>query len=95
MSKTTKKLSTKFRCLIRCESGQDLVEYGLAVTLIALLCISGMQGAAGSVDQIYGQIAQAIDQTQQAPDQQQSPTPTPHHHHNHDGGGGGWGWWHH
>jgi Flp pilus assembly pilin Flp len=88
MSKTLEKLYAMFRRLARRECGQDLIEYGLGVSLIALACISGMQGAAGSVSQAYGQVAQAL-----VPDQQ-APPPSHHHHGGGDGGGGG-GWWHH
>ena len=93
MSETIKKLYQKIQRIIRHDGGQDLVEYGLAVAMIALVCISGVQSAAGSVNNIYGQVAQALDDTQQTGQQQPAPSPTPHHHHG--GGGGGWGWWHH
>ena len=95
MSKTLEKLYAKFQRLMRGEGGQDLIEYGLAVTLIALTCITGMQGAASSVNQAYGQVAQALDPTQQqAGNPTPSPTPAPAPHHHHHDGGGGW-WWHH
>jgi Flp pilus assembly pilin Flp len=101
MSKILRKLNEKLECLGRGESGQDMVEYGLLVLLIALVCVSGAQGVANSVNQAYGKVSQALDaQQSQTPQQQQAPPPPPapnhdHHHHGGDGGGGGhhWGWW--
>jgi Flp pilus assembly pilin Flp len=60
MSKTLKTICEKLRHLAVNESGQDLAEYGLLVTLLALACISGMQGPANSVNQIFGQISTAL-----------------------------------
>lgn len=60
MSTTLKAICEKLRQLAVCESGQDLAEYGLMVTLLALACISGMQGPANSVNQIFGQISTAL-----------------------------------
>jgi Flp pilus assembly pilin Flp len=96
MKKTLEKLCAKFQRLMRCEGGQDLVEYGMLVTLIALVCISGMQGTANSINTMFGEVSQALaPQAQQAgqPTPSPAPDPAPHHHH-HGGGGGGWGWWH-
>jgi Flp pilus assembly pilin Flp len=99
MSKILRRLCEKFRILRVCESGQDTVEYGLLVTLLALVCVSSAQGVAGSVNQLFGQVSQAFDtQTQGQQQQQQSPPQNQHHdHHGHGGGNGGgnhWGWWH-
>jgi Flp pilus assembly pilin Flp len=60
MSKMLKTICKKLRHLAVCESGQDLAEYGLLVTVLALACISGMQGPANSVNQIFGQISTAL-----------------------------------
>lgn len=78
MSKTLRTICEKFRHLAVSESGQDLVEYGLMVTLLALACISGMQGPANSVNQIFGQVSTAL-------------APSQNHGENGwgDGGGGG------
>jgi len=96
MSKILQKLYEKLRSLAICESAQDTVEYAMLVTLIALVCISGAQSAANSVNQLYGQVSQAFDTQQQG--QQQQP-PQQNHHHDHGGGHGGgqggghfWGW---
>jgi len=95
MSKLLQNLYAKLQRLLNGDSGQDLVEYGMLVTLIALVCISGVQTTANSVNDLYGEVSQALvaQSPQQAGQQQQAPTPTPQHHHHHDGGGG-WGWWH-
>lgn len=39
------------------EEGQDLVEYGLLVVLIALVCVAGMNGLATAVNAAYGKAA--------------------------------------
>jgi Flp pilus assembly pilin Flp len=88
MIKALERLCGKFRRLLREEGGQDLVEYGMLVTLIALLCISGMQGAADSVNGMFGEVSQAL----VSPNQQQQPEAPSHQHHGHDHGGHGW--WH-
>jgi Flp pilus assembly pilin Flp len=93
MSKTLEKLYAKIRRLIGGECGQDLVEYGMLVTLIALMCISGMQSTANSVNDMFGEVSQALVTGNQQPAQQQQQSPPQHQHHHH-GGGGGWGWWH-
>jgi Flp pilus assembly pilin Flp len=41
------------RGLIRRDDAQDLVEYGLVVTLIALICIAGMNTFATAVNSIF------------------------------------------
>lgn len=84
MRKTLLKLHLKLRRLMRCESGQDMVEYGLLVTLIALLSISGASGVANSVNQIFGQVSRALINTQQPPPP--PPPPPPRHHDHHHGG---------
>jgi Flp pilus assembly pilin Flp len=96
MSRILNKVYVKFHRLLHCESGQDLVEYGLVVTMLALACISAAQGTANSVNNLFGQVSQALDSQQQqgqGPPPTPPPPPPPHRHHG--GGGGGWGWWHH
>jgi pilus assembly protein Flp/PilA len=43
------KLYVKFQDLVRCESGQDLVEYALLVALIALGATASMKTLATSI----------------------------------------------
>jgi Flp pilus assembly pilin Flp len=44
------------RSLIRRDDGQDLIEYGLAVSLIALICVAGMNTLATSVSGLFQHI---------------------------------------
>ena len=46
MKNTVQKLQAKFHSLLNGEEGQDLVEYALLVSLIALVCISGIGNVA-------------------------------------------------
>lgn len=48
------------RGLIRRDDGQDLVEYGLAVTLIALICIAGMNTFATAVTGLFKHIDNSL-----------------------------------
>ena len=48
--KTTKRL---LGSLIQEESGQDLIEYALIATLIALVAITGLNGLGGSIKSYY------------------------------------------
>jgi len=78
MSDVFLKLYIKFRSLTSSEDGQDLMEYGFLVMLIALLAISGMNEVARSLNHLLHHISQALD-----------PGSGDHHY-----GGGGGGWWH-
>lgn len=42
------------------EEGQDLVEYGLLVVLIALVCVAGMNGLATAINTAYGSASTAL-----------------------------------
>jgi pilus assembly protein Flp/PilA len=48
--KTTKRL---LRSLLDEESGQDLIEYALIATLIALVAITGLNGLGSSIKSYY------------------------------------------
>ena len=48
------------RGLIGCEEAQDLVEYGLVVSLIALICIAGMNTFAAAVTGIFKHINKSL-----------------------------------
>ena len=50
----------KFQNLIHDEQGQDLVEYGLLCTLIALAVISGVSHLASAVEKIFTNISTSI-----------------------------------
>jgi len=39
----------RLRSLLRSESGQDLLEYGMLVSLIAILCYVAVENAGGAV----------------------------------------------
>jgi Flp pilus assembly pilin Flp len=49
-------MKVKFWELIREEQGQDLIEYGLIVTLIALAAIGGIQHFASAVATLFSNI---------------------------------------
>jgi len=50
------RMKVKFWELIREEQGQDLIEYGLIVTLIALAAIGGIQHFASAVATLFSNI---------------------------------------
>ena len=54
------KLYKKFRVLIVSEEGQDLIEYGLLVMLIALAAISGEGKVATAVISIFSRIGISV-----------------------------------
>jgi Flp pilus assembly pilin Flp len=53
-------LRLKLQELIRDENGQDLVEYGLIVTAIALAAIGGIQHFASAVATMFNNIGNSI-----------------------------------
>ena len=50
----------KFQSLAREEEGQDLVEYGLLVTVIALGAISGVNHVATAVSHIFTNVSTSL-----------------------------------
>jgi pilus assembly protein Flp/PilA len=54
------KLYIKAQNLAKNEEGQDLVEYALLVSLIALSCITGMKGVATFLINTYSNISTSI-----------------------------------
>ena len=54
------KLYIKLRNLAQDEQGQDLVEYALVVSLIALGCITGMKNLATFLTNTYSNISSSI-----------------------------------
>jgi len=54
------KLLVKLQGLAIGDEGQDLVEYGLLVSLIALSCISGIGSIAKSVNTVFSNISGSL-----------------------------------
>jgi Flp pilus assembly pilin Flp len=54
------KLMTRIRSLARSEEGQDLVEYAMLVSLIALLSVVAVTAAGGQVQNIFNAVVAAI-----------------------------------
>jgi pilus assembly protein Flp/PilA len=54
------KLVTRFRTLLRQDSGQDLIEYAMLVALIALFCVGAVTAAGGKVSAVFNAIVAAI-----------------------------------
>ncbi|MGO9275887.1 MAG: Flp family type IVb pilin [Terriglobia bacterium] len=42
------------------EEGQDLVEYGLLIVLVGLVCIGAMQTLAGAISNAFGSAATSL-----------------------------------
>jgi pilus assembly protein Flp/PilA len=51
---------TKFGDLVQGEAGQDLVEYALLVSLIALAAISGVKHIATAVNIVFGNVSSSL-----------------------------------
>ena len=54
------KLYVKFQGLRTSEEGQDLVEYALLVSLIALVCISGISSIATAVNTAFNAVSSSL-----------------------------------
>jgi pilus assembly protein Flp/PilA len=54
------KLYVWFQDLRASEEGQDLVEYALLLTMISLALISGMNGIAASIRNIFSNISNSL-----------------------------------
>jgi pilus assembly protein Flp/PilA len=54
------KLYIRFRDLTTDEQGQDLVEYGLMLTLICLALISGISGIATAANRVFSNISASL-----------------------------------
>ena len=54
------KLMTRIRSLVRNEEGQDLIEYAMLVSLIALICVIAVTAAGAQVEAIFTAVAGAI-----------------------------------
>lgn len=51
---------SRFRQIVREESGQDLIEYAMLVALIALGCVIAVTAAGGRVQEIFNNIVSQI-----------------------------------
>jgi pilus assembly protein Flp/PilA len=60
MSGRILKLYVIFQNLRFSEDGQDLVEYALLLTLITLALISGMNGIASSIKNVFSNISNSL-----------------------------------
>ena len=54
------KLVALLRSLARDEKGQDLIEYALIATMIAIFSIAGLVNASGEVNAIWEEISTGI-----------------------------------
>jgi Flp pilus assembly pilin Flp len=53
-------LMVHFRSLVRDERGQDLIEYALLASMIAIFSIAGLMNMSGEVDSLWAEIAADI-----------------------------------
>jgi len=51
---------SKFRDLLKSGVGQDLVEYSLLATLIALGCIAGVRHVASAVNIVFSNVSSSL-----------------------------------
>ena len=54
------KLYTKLQGLKNGEEGQDLVEYALLVSLIALVCVTGISNVATAINAVFSNISGSL-----------------------------------
>ncbi|HZP07569.1 MAG TPA: Flp family type IVb pilin [Terracidiphilus sp.] len=54
------KLYVMFQNLKNREEGQDLVEYALLITLVALAAVSGIQGVATAINGVFSKISTTL-----------------------------------
>jgi pilus assembly protein Flp/PilA len=60
MNNALLKLYVKFQGLGIGEEGQDLVEYSLLLTIVALSLISGMNGIATAVTRVFTNVSNSL-----------------------------------
>jgi pilus assembly protein Flp/PilA len=53
-------ISLQIRELMEHEEGQDLVEYALLITMIALAGVSGMKGIASAINTVFTHISSTL-----------------------------------
>jgi Flp pilus assembly pilin Flp len=60
MAEMILKMRMKFQDLMHGEKGQDLVEYALLASLIALACISGVKHVATAVNSVFTNVSTSL-----------------------------------
>jgi pilus assembly protein Flp/PilA len=60
MNNTIARVYLRLHDLKRDEQGQDMVEYALLVSLVALLCIAGISHVAASVNGAFSNISSSL-----------------------------------
>lgn len=60
MRSALSRLIARLQCLVKQESGQDLVEYALVVALIAFSAVAGMKSVATGIKSAYTNISTAL-----------------------------------
>jgi len=60
LNKALVNLYWKVRDLVECEEGQDLVEYALLITMVALAAVSGMRHVASAVNTVFSNISTTL-----------------------------------
>lgn len=53
-------LTSRLRRLVRHDEGQDLLEYALLISLIAIVCVGAITAAGTNVKDIFDKIAAAL-----------------------------------
>jgi pilus assembly protein Flp/PilA len=54
------KIYVKVQDLMNNEEGQDLVEYALLITLVALAAVSGINGVASAINNVFSKISSTL-----------------------------------
>lgn len=54
------KMIVKVQDLMSREEGQDLVEYALLITLVALAAVSGINNVAKAINQVFSNISNTL-----------------------------------
>jgi pilus assembly protein Flp/PilA len=54
------KMYVKVQDLMNQEEGQDLVEYALLITLVALAAVSGINGVATAINKVFTSISNTL-----------------------------------
>jgi Flp pilus assembly pilin Flp len=60
MAEMILKVRMKFQDLMHGEAGQDLVEYALLASLIALACIGGVKHVATAVNLVFSNVSTSL-----------------------------------
>lgn len=60
MNKLIVNISLKIRGLMEHEEGQDLVEYALLITMVALAAVTGMRHVASAINTVFTNISNTL-----------------------------------